>query len=118
MNSILDVLLASLIPHMPQIAIAIVGLVLIHTRLKRLHPRAYIYGTVGLVLLLGNGLLGVATRAYIQANVRNFESGPAIASMLTKLNLASFVVLTLSLALILVALLADRSPVENPRVSA
>jgi hypothetical protein len=117
MNSILNALLASP-SHLSLIAIAIVGLVLAHTRLKRLHPKAYIYGTVGLALLLANGFLGVATVAVIQANARDFGNGAAVANILTKFNLASFIVLTSSLVLILVALLADRRSAENSRVAA
>ncbi len=117
MNSILEVLIVSLISHLPQIAIGIVGLVLVHTRLKRFHPKAYFYGTMGLTLLLANGLLGVATRAYIRANSGNFDNGADMVNMLTKVNLVSFVVLASSVVLILVALLADRGSAENLRVA-
>jgi hypothetical protein len=113
MISILDVLLFSLVSNLPQIAIAIVGLVLVKTRLKGFHPRAYLYGTAGLALLLANGLLGAATRAYIHANAGNYGDASTLANRVTMANVVSFVVLAVSLVLILVALLADRSTASN-----
>lgn len=118
MTLILEVILASLISNVPEIAIATVGLVLVHTKLKRLHPRAYFYGTLGFVLLLAHGLLGVAIRAYLLAYATNYENGAALANKLTMVNLVGFVVLAVSLVLILVALLADRTSATSPRVAA
>jgi hypothetical protein len=117
MNSTLEILLASLLSSLPQAGIAIVGLVLIHTRLRRLHLRAHLYGTIGLALLLANALLGVAIRAYIPYAQQSYE--PVVfANMLSIANLISFVVLSASLVLILVALLAARDPAKSSRVAA
>lgn len=118
MNSILDVVLVPIASSLPQIAIAIVGLILIHTRLKPFYRRAYVHGTMGLSLLLANGLLGVATRAYIQANARNHDNAVAMANTVTMANFVGVVVLTAALLFILVALLADRSPDKGSRVAA
>lgn len=118
MNQIVAILLSSLFTALPHIVIAIVGLVLIQTRLKQVHPRAYLYGALGLTLLLANGLLGVGARVYFQVYVRDAPRGPDLANILTVFNLASFVVLTASLVLILMAILADRSPETNSRVAA
>jgi hypothetical protein len=117
MNSLLEILLASFISSLPQIGIAIVGLVLIHTRLRRLHPRAHLFGTIGFALLLANALLGVAIRAYVPYAKHSYDP-IAFANMLTTTNLISFVVLSASLVLILVALLADRDSAKSSRVAA
>jgi hypothetical protein len=118
MSSIFDVLVSSLVSSLPQIAIAIVGLVLIQTRLKRGHPRAYFYGNIGLVLLLAHGLLGVSTRAYIHVNARNYGNATDFANTLTIANFVGFIVLSLALILILAALVADRSSADSSRVAA
>jgi hypothetical protein len=118
MNSILEVVLSSLISSLPQIAIATVGLVLVHNRLRQSHPRAYLHGTLGMALLLANGLLGVAVRAYIQANAGQLHESAAWVNRLTMANLVSFVVLAASLVLILIALVADRNPDRSSRVAA
>jgi hypothetical protein len=117
MNSMFEVLLGSLISSLPQVAIATVGLVLIHLRLRRLHPGAHLYGTIGFALLLANGLLGVAIRAYVTYAKDSYDP-VALAKMFTTTNLVSFVVLSVSLVLILVALLADRDPPKSSRVAA
>ncbi len=117
MSSMLEILLSSLIPNLPQIGIATVGLVLIHARLRRIHPRAYIYGAIGFGLVLANGLLGVAFRVYIPYARRAYE--PAVfAKMLAATNLVSLVVFWASLVLILVALFADRDSARSSRVAA
>ncbi len=117
MNSTFEILLGALIVNLPQIATAAVGLVLIHTRLRRLHARAHLYGSIGFALLLANGLLGVAIRASIPYARQSYEPA-AFAKALTVTNLVSLVVFSASLILILVALLADRKPAENSRVAA
>jgi hypothetical protein len=116
MNLTVEILLSSLITALPQIAIGTVGLMLIHTRLKRLHPRAYLYGTLGLALLLVNGLWSALTRTYIQAAFAAQNEHPvALANKTTMANLAGFVVLTGSLIFILVAVLADRGSARTSR---
>src|SRR5688572_1031365 len=117
MNSMFEIILTALISSLPQAAIATVGLVLIHTKLRRLHPRAHLYGIIGFALLLANGLIGGAFRAYMPYARRSYE--PLVfANMITKINLVSFVILSASLVLILVALLADRDPAKSSRVAA
>ena len=118
MTSILEVMLSSLIWSLPQIAIATVGLVLVHIKLKRSHPRTYLYGTLGFGLLLANGLLGMGVRAFIQINARNYENGAALANKLILANQVGFVALNVSLVLILVALLADRNSAKGSGVAA
>ena len=108
MSQMMAMIFSLLITTLPQIIIAVVGLTLIHTRLKRLHPRAYLYGNIGLVLLLVNALWRVLSQAYIQAHIAQGQDRLALASMMTMANLAGFVVLTGSWIFVLVALLADR----------
>jgi hypothetical protein len=119
MNIVVEIFLSNLITGLPQIGIASVGLILIQTRLKGFHPRAYRYGTIGLALLLVNGLWGVLSRTYIQAaSVAQTQHPVALANKITMVNLVGFVVLTGSLILILVAVLADRDSAKSSRGAA
>ena len=109
MTSTVEIFLSFLITSLPTIAIATVGLVLVHTRLRRSHPRAYRCGTAGLALLLVNGLGAVVAQTYIQAARAAQTQHPlALASKITMVGVAGFVVTTAALVLILVAVLADR----------
>ena len=117
MNSMLAILPAALILNLPQIAIAAVGLVLIHIKLKRPHPRVHLYGTIGLAFLLAHGLLGVAISLSMPYARRSYEPA-AFAKWITVTNLASLGVLSASLVLLLVALLADREAAKSLRVAA
>jgi hypothetical protein len=118
MSQVVEAFLSSLIVGLPQIVIATVGLMLVHTRLKRLHPRAYLFGNIGLVLLLVNALWSAVSRAYIQAYIAQVQDRLAFASKLTLANLAGFVILIASLAFILAATLADRDPARGSRGAA
>jgi hypothetical protein len=119
MKSIVEIILSSLISGLPHIAIGTVGLILIHTRLKRPHPRAYRYGTFGLALLLANGLWGVLSRTYVQAAFAAQTQHPvALANKITIANLAGFVILTGSLIFVLAAVLADRDSAKSSRGAA
>jgi hypothetical protein len=115
MNSTSAALLAALIYNLPQIATAAIGLVLIHTKLRRLHPRAHLYGGIGFALLLASGLLSVATRVAIPYVRQSYEPA-AFAKALAITSLVGLVAFSASLILILVALLADRKPAD-PQVS-
>lgn len=117
MSSVLEILLISLIPNLPQIGIATAGLVVIHTRLRRTHPRAHLYGTIGFALVLANALLGVAFRAYIPY-ARSWYGPTVFAKMLTITNIVNLVVVGASLVLILIALISDRDSAKSGRVAA
>lgn len=117
MDSMFEIIMISLVTSLPQIAIATVGLVFVHTRLRRFYPRAHFYGTVGLALLLAHGLLVAAFRGYVPYFRQSYDP-VAFANLLTKYNLISYVVFSASFVFTLVALLADRSPAKNSRVAA
>jgi hypothetical protein len=97
-----------LISMSPQILVATVGLILVHTRLKRRHPRAYRYGTIGLALLLVHLLLSTLSTTYVRATLAQGQAGPAAVNTFTMTNVAAYVALVASWIFILVALLADR----------
>lgn len=106
MESIVGNILASLVGASPQILIGAIGLVLIRSRLKRTFPKANLYGTVGLSLLLLSGLWSAVTRVYIQSNVSRHPV--ELANVITAANLVGFLILSASLVFLLVAVLADR----------
>lgn len=118
MSQMIEIILSLLITTLPQIIIATVGLILVHNRLKRLHPRAYLHGSIGLALLLVNALWRVLSQAYFQAHIAQGQDRLALTNMLTMANLAGFVVLMGSWVFILVALLADRDLAESSRGAA
>src|SRR5262245_41896248 len=118
MSQMVEVILSSLIAGLPQIVIAGVGLVLVRTRLKRAHTRAYLYGNIVLAFLLVKSLWSVFTRAYIHAHIAQAQDRVDFANKLTMANLAAFVILMASLAFILAAILADRDQTKNPRGAA
>lgn len=113
-----EILVTSLVSALPQIAIAIVGLILVHTRLKDYHRRAYLYGTIGLALMLVNGLWGALARTYTLTDAAQSLHPVALANKLSMANLISFVLLSASLVLLLAGLLADRDSVKGPGDSA
>jgi hypothetical protein len=104
----LAAILSILIATLPQIIIAMVGLVLVHTRLRGLHPKAYLYGSIGLALMLVNALWRIAGQAYFQAQIDQGQDRLALTPLLAITNLAGTVILIGSSVFILLALLADR----------
>jgi hypothetical protein len=113
-----EILLTSLVSALPQIAIAIVGLILVHTRLREFHQRAYLYGTTGLALMLLNGLWGALARTYALTNAAQSLHPVELANKLSMVGLISYVLLSASLVLLLAALLADRDSIKGPGDSA
>ena len=118
MSQMIAITLSLLIGTLPQIIVATVGLILVHAKLKQLHPRAYFYGNIGLALLLLNALWRVLSQAYLQAHIVQGQDRLALTNMLTMANLAGFVVQIGSSVFILVALLADRDLAKSSRGAA
>jgi hypothetical protein len=118
MSQTVEVFLSSLVVGLPQIIIAVVGLVLVHTKLKELHQRAYLYGNIGLGLLLVYALWSASIRVYIQTNMAQAQDRLAVINNFSIANLAGFVILIASLGFMLVAMLADRNPSKSPRGAA
>ena len=115
MNETIVVALSLLIGTLPQIIIATVGLIFVHTRLKGLHPKAYLYGNIGLALMLVNALWRIVSQTYFQVQIAQGQDRMAITNMLTMANLAGSVVLIGSWVFIVLALLADRELPKSPR---
>ncbi len=119
MTSIVANFLPHLFEQLPGIVIGTAGLILIHTRWKRAHPRAHLYGSIGLALLLVNGLWRALSRTYIHAAYdAQTLTTVALVNKSTMANLTGFVVFTASLVFILVAILADRDSVKSSRGAA
>lgn len=104
--------LAYLIPQAPQIVIGVIGLVLIQTRLKRSHPRAHLHATIGLALLVVEGILAALAVAILTSEYSP-RDGAVFANKLSRINLAGYVVTAAALSFLLAALLANREPIER-----
>lgn len=104
--------LAYLIPQAPQIVIGVIGLVLIQTRLKRSHPRAHLHATIGLTLLVVEGIIAALVLAILMSEYSPTDR-VAFANKLSTVNLAAYVVTAAALAFLLAALLANREPIER-----
>lgn len=118
MPTTLELFFSNLITGLPQIAIGAVGLLLVHTRLRRSHPKAYLYGTIGMTLLLANGLLGVLSRTYIQSAIAQAQHPISLANKTSMVSAAGYLISVISLVFILMALVADRGSEQNSRVAA
>jgi len=118
MSQTVQIFLSFLVSQLPQIAIATVGLILVRTKLRGPHPNAYLYGTIGFALLLVASLWTVLSRTYIQASVTLAQDRLAFANRITMTNLAGFVVLTVSIVFIAVAVFADRDVAKSSRGAA
>ena len=115
MSQMVEMIPRLLVAALPQMIFATVGLILVHARLRRLHPRAHLHGTIGLALLLLNAIWGVLSQAYFQARIAQGQDGLALMNMLPVANLAGLLVMIGSWVFILVALLADRDSARASR---
>jgi len=119
MTSTIEIFFSNLIGGLPQIAVAAVGLILIQTRLKRVHPRAYRYGSIGFVLLLASAIWGVFGRTYfLAASAAEPLNRVALANSITMVGLVGSIGLIAALIFILVAVLADRDAASSSGVAA
>lgn len=118
MDQMIAIILSILVTTLPQIIVATVGLVLVRSRLKGFHPRAYFYGNIGLALLLANSLSRVLGQAYFQTQIAQGQDRMAVTTVLSIANFVGFVLFTASLVFILVALLADRESGNGSRSAA
>jgi hypothetical protein len=119
MNSMASLIFSNLVTASPQLVIAVVGLILVHKRLKGVHSKAYFHGNVGLVLLLMNGLWRALTQTYIQSARLAQERHPIeLANMTSFFSVVGFAIFTATLIFMLAAIIADREPGKNSRAHA
>lgn len=105
----------AILGRLPQIAIAAVGLILVHNRLKGPHPRAFLYGSIGLGLLLAEAVLGASLLAYIQGSIAQAPDRIAATNRYSILNASAFVIRMAALALMVAAIVADRGATRSSR---
>jgi hypothetical protein len=114
-----SLIFSNIVTASPQLVIAVVGLILVHKRLKGLNPKAYFHGNVGLALLLMNGLWRVLTQTYIQSAQLAQERHPIeLANMISLFSVVGFAISTATLVFMLAAIVADREPGKNSREAA
>jgi ABC-type uncharacterized transport system permease subunit len=118
MSQMVELSFSFLISQLPNIIIAIVGLTLAHSRLKKMLPRAYLYGNIGFALLLMHSIWIVLGQAYIQASAAQAQDRIAYLNNFTIINLASYIVLTGAIVFIAIAVLADRNTPKSSRGTA
>lgn len=111
MSSTIQDFLAAFSGSLPQVVFAIVGLVLIRSRLRPSHPKACHHGTIGMTLILVNALWGALGRTWVLVVFAGeTQDRMAVTNKLTVVGLVSFVLFSAALVFILVAILADRGP--------
>src|SRR5687767_12284556 len=106
MNQPAVLIATGLITSIPFLVIAVVGIVLARSKLRQEHAKARRLATIGFSLLGLQALIGAAGRAYVTSVV---VSGGTVASSfaLAMSNVATYLLLAISLVLLLCALLAD-----------
>lgn len=97
-----------LIPVLPIIATAIIGLVLCRRRLAQSHPKASARATAGWVLLIAYFVVGQGAGVLIAFNAAQSADRTGFVKWLSVSNVASQIILLASAILLLQAILADR----------
>jgi hypothetical protein len=118
MNHTVVLVSGLLIAALPRAAIAITGLILLRSRLRTSHPRAYRFGSLGFGALLLGAIWSALVSAHAQLYAAQVADKVAYASMLTMANVFGYLLQIAAWALILAAILADRGASEGTRNAA
>ncbi len=100
--------LVGLLPVLPVIATAIIGLVLCRRRLSQSHPKAHARAATGWVLLIAFFMVGQGASVLIAFHAAQSPDRMAFVKWLSITNVASQLILLASAIMLLQAILADR----------